>query len=368
MEVISLTSNLAIDIECTKAPRHFPWIEGASLTCVSVARDDGETKTWFFNHPDREKYHPDKTFRESLGEIQYEITNSSRLIAHNLKFDFHWLRAMGIDCSTNRLYCTMLGEYIINNQSKQQGISLAELSLKYGLPAKKDKVKIYWDAGAETDEIPSHILQTYCEQDTLNALAIYHAQVPRILGNNLHKLVSLEMETLRCLADMEYNGMAVDKDRLQMYNTKYGEELREIDAMLSEELQIENVNSGDQLSVALFGFGDREGLFDAKKFAIEPLKKDGYFSTALPELLKLKARNQQQRKILDMLRQRSRLSQLKSTYFTGLQTHVRDGIIHQSLNQCLTVTGRTSCSKPNAQNIPRGNTGPVKECFVTRWR
>jgi len=361
-------SNLAIDVETTKAPNHYPWIEGSALVCLSTAKESGETRTWFFNHPVRDKLHPNQTFRESVDEIQAEIAAHKRIIAHNLKFDLHWLRYLGLDLSRSKLYCTMLGEYLVNAQYKQDGIKLAELSEVYGLPMKKDKVKIYWDAGVDTPDIPHHILQPYCEQDTINALAIYQRQVPRILGNNLETIVAMEMEVLRCANEMEWNGMALDTEKLERYNRVYGEELVELDKTLAQELQIDNPNSGDQLSIALFGFKEREGLFDAKRFNIEALKKEGYYSTAVPELLKLKGRTPRQKKILDMLKHRSRLEQMRATYFNGLQKHLIGNMIHHTINQCVTITGRTSCSKPNLQNQPRGNTGPVKECFITQWR
>jgi len=37
------------------------------------------------------------------------------------------------------------------------------------------------------------------------------------------------------------------------------------------------------------------------------------------------------------------------------------------LNQHITATGRFSGSNPNMQNMPRGNTFPVKRVFVSRW-
>jgi DNA polymerase-1 len=361
--------NIAIDVETTKAPNHFPWSKDSALVCLSMAKDDGTLRTWFFNHPCRNKYHPDQTYAESLEEIQNEINASDRIIAHNLKFDYHWMRHMGLDLSSVPLYCTMVVEYNINAHYKQEGISLRELCKKYGIPEKKDKVKIYWDAGADTWEVPAEILRVYCEQDTINALALFSKQVPRILGSNLSKIISLEMETLRCIADMERNGMTVDSEQLSMYNELYTKDLEVIDERLRTCLSIENPDSPDQLSKGLFGYKDtHQPLFDAKKFGVTAASKEGLFSVAVPEILKLKAKTPEQRRILDDLRDRSRLSQLQSTYFRGLQKFVDGGVIHHTINQCITVTGRTSCSRPNLQNQPRGNTGPVKKCFTTRWR
>lgn len=43
------------------------------------------------------------------------------------------------------------------------------------------------------------------------------------------------------------------------------------------------------------------------------------------------------------------------------------GIIHHSINQCATVTGRFSSSNPNLQNIPKGNKSDVKTVFTSRF-
>jgi DNA polymerase I-like protein with 3'-5' exonuclease and polymerase domains len=52
----------------------------------------------------------------------------------------------------------------------------------------------------------------------------------------------------------------------------------------------------------------------------------------------------------------------------GMLTLVQDGdIIHHSLNNVQTETGRLSSSKPNMQNLPRGNTSDVREMFISRF-
>jgi DNA polymerase I-like protein with 3'-5' exonuclease and polymerase domains len=43
------------------------------------------------------------------------------------------------------------------------------------------------------------------------------------------------------------------------------------------------------------------------------------------------------------------------------------GLLHASFNQTATATGRLSSSAPNMQNMPRGNTFPVKRAFVSRF-
>lgn len=53
---------------------------------------------------------------------------------------------------------------------------------------------------------------------------------------------------------------------------------------------------------------------------------------------------------------------------SGMLQYVEpDSIIHHSLNNCSTVTGRLSGSNPNMQNIPRDGTSRVKEMFSSRF-
>lgn len=52
----------------------------------------------------------------------------------------------------------------------------------------------------------------------------------------------------------------------------------------------------------------------------------------------------------------------------GMLTLIQEGdIIHHQLNNVATETGRLSSSKPNMQNLPRGNTSDVREMFVSRF-
>lgn len=348
-------------------PRHFPWIPDSYMSCVSIAYSDGrKPRTWLFEHDDLPEDAP--THRECLDEIQMELDNAKRIVAHNLKFDLHWLSHYGIDYSKPKLYCTMLGEYLVRGQRKQEGIDLATLSKEYNIGNKLDKTKLYWDAGYDTCEIPLHILIPYCERDAINALLIFTKQVQKIKELRLERLVALEMEALSAIQWMEETGMNVDSALLERYNREYLERLDELSIELAQTLGIENPRSGDQLSKGLFGFDGEDGLFDPKKYKIDPLKKAGFYSTDVANLSKLKGSSQLQKRVLHLLKEQSRVSQLQSTYFKSLQKHAgEDGIVHQNINQAITRTGRTSCSRPNLQNVPRGNTGPVKQCFTTRF-
>ncbi len=383
---------ISFDVETTYHSGNLPWQLEARIICLSAARSDGVVKSWVLDHPESTQ-----TPRECIDEIKEFFSTARTLIAHNLKFDLHWLRHIGIAPDGHRLYCTMVAEYTISGQQTKKELALAPLSKAYGIADKIDKVKLYWESGYETDEIPVRILVPYCEQDAINALAIYLQQVPQIKELGMETLVSLEMEALRIFNDMEWNGMLLDGEKLSTYSKEYGERLQEMDEELASLLDVDNPGSSTQLSPALFGGtytidsteeverilkGGRVKRYTRKCKAdrtleglgFKPrddwkLKKEGLYQTTIDVLKSLTCRNKKQRRVKELLLERSRIAQLKGTYFDGLKDHIQeDGRVHPSINQALTATGRGSCSKPNLQNQPRGNTGPVKECFITRFR
>jgi DNA polymerase-1 len=68
------------------------------------------------------------------------------------------------------------------------------------------------------------------------------------------------------------------------------------------------------------------------------------------------------------LKRLSAVSSYLSSFVDGIHTYTKpDGYLHVGLTQHITATGRFSGRNPNMQNMPRGNTFPVKKVFVSRW-
>ena len=73
-------------------------------------------------------------------------------------------------------------------------------------------------------------------------------------------------------------------------------------------------------------------------------------------------------KFLKRVRRLSAVDTYLSSFIEGINTHLKpDGLLHVRLLQHRTGTGRLSGADPNMQNMPRGNTFPVKKVFVSRW-
>lgn len=173
---------------------------------------------------------------------------------------------------------------------------------------------------------------------------------------------NIEMPLITVLADMECNGVVVDRTILEDMEMEIGSRISELEQNIYKEANQEfNISSPKQLGVVLF---EDLGLPYAKK------TKTGY-KTDVNILNKLKDVHP----IINLILEYRRLTKIKSTYLEGLANYIReDGKIHTIYKQNLTRTGRLSSVEPNLQNIPaRDEEGrmirkaflPSNDCFLS---
>lgn len=159
--------------------------------------------------------------------------------------------------------------------------------------------------------------------------------------NSLDLFNNIEMPLVEVLAQMQCNGMYVDKNELIEMGDKLKASLevltKEIHELAGEEF---NINSTQQLGKI---------LFEKLELPIKKKTKTGY-STDVDILEKLKSYHPIINKILEY---RS-LMKLNSTYVEGLLPFINQNSnrIHSFFHQTITATGRISSTEPNLQNIP----------------
>ena len=150
----------------------------------------------------------------------------------------------------------------------------------------------------------------------------------------------IEMPLTEVLANMQYEGIYIDKQEL----LDFGKELQEkIDILTQEIYELTgeefNINSTKQLG---------EILFEKLKLTAKKKTKTGY-STDVDVLEKIKYEHPVIEKILEY----RQLQKLNSTYVEGLIPYIDEtGRIHSKFHQTVTTTGRISSTDPNLQNIP----------------
>lgn len=337
-------------------------------------------------------------FKSNLKEY---VSICTLFVGLNCKFDLHWLRNLGIQLPNRcRVWDCQLCEFVLSGQTNSFA-SLNSLAELYGLPTKLDEVSSFWEKGISTEDIPADVVEEYNNYDVELTYQVYLKQLndPRMTPA-LKKLILLQGADLLVLQEMEYNGIKFDKEKsLQEANT-LKEELNGLKTELTKLLGNINFNSGDQLSVALFGgayevehrhdeervykSGARKGetyvrsVLDSLEVVtclgyFRPNPKDElaktkgkpehelvhntrYYSTASDVLGQLPARTNVQRNVLEKLSRIAYIEKLVGTYleaFPNLLEEMYWGeLLHGQYNQCIARTGRLSSSKPNMQNAP----------------
>ena len=234
-------------------------------------------------------------------------------------------------------------------------------------------------------------------------MEILKKQLPKIQELGLTRLNHLHQAFVTCLHEIEWNGFTVDQKFLAEQTVVYKEKLDAIEKNMRECVYSYfpelvpcefNPNSGEHLSAVLYGgkikYVGKEWVekerkdgtvrryerncdawIETKGFGIKPLKgiaaaKEGFYKTNKETLKQLRPRTKDAKAFLELISEQAQVSKIYTTYLVGMAEHLQsDGKIHAGFNQCFTVTGRLSSSKPNLQNLPRGGTDTVaKRLFI----
>lgn len=379
---------LTFDVETTTSNKGNPFDETNKLVCVGLKRSDRIKNDILYS----DTY----AWREHL---QREINQADLIVGFNIKFDLHWLRKIGIDFSGKKIWDCQLGEFILENQ-KNPYPSLDQAAEKYGLPKKLDVVKTeYWDKGIDTDNIPRNILSEYLNQDLLLTEQVFLKQRELFQTSNKDqfKLFRLHCMDLLILEEMEWNGIVFNTEKAQQKVYEIKDELetiyKEFNGLLGGVPV--NLSSNDHVSCILYGgiiseeirvpigvyktgakIGQTRYKVIIKEYAlprlVDPLEgtevkkpegKGQYWKVNDTVLRSLKL-NKEAKKIVGLLKRQSELDKLCNTYLIGYPSLITKmnwphNMIHGTLNQCVTVTGRLSSSKPNLQNVD-----PITKLFM----
>lgn len=263
-------------------------------------------------------------------------------VGHNLKASLLALMVNG-SAVAGKMFDSMLAHYLIEPEAAHDLGILCTQYLGYTLLPEEGR----------------SVADRACER-TDQALLLMGKLETELESRGHTKLMNeVEMLLTRVLASMEYEGVTVDVQALQVMS----DDLRvqsevvqsEIFALAGEQF---NIGSPKQLG---------EILFEKMRLLEKPKKtKTGQYATGEDVLLGLAAQHEIAKKILDY----REYEKLRSTYVDALPRMIsaRDGRIHTDYRQAWAVTGRLSSNNPNLQNIPiRTEKGrAIRKAFVAR--
>ena len=267
---------------------------------------------------------------------------SIKKIGHNIKYDLLVMRRAGITLRGVETD-TMVAAFLLDASRMQYGIdALARDLLNF---RKIATVELIGKGKHQVamDRLPLEQVARYAAED-----ADITWRLAELLREKLKEIPTIEklndtLETplIDVLAEMEFNGVAIDPRMLKEQSRVLAERIAELKKQIMDEAGCDfNPDSPKQLAEVLF---NRLGLKVVKRTKTGP-------STDVQVLEKLSTEHKCPRLILEY---RS-LVKLKNTYLDNLTDFVNDDTkrIHASFNQTGASTGRLSCSDPNLQNIP----------------
>lgn len=329
------------------------------------------------------------------------------IVGQNLKFDLHYLRRdlprFKGWLRTGHVWDIQLAEYLLTGQEKKMA-SLDSMAQRYGLPLKDDRIKEYWEANIDTEDIPEDEILPYLRNDVEVTHQIFLSQLQTAKELNMLPLIHTQMEALLATLEMEANGMAFHTAGARSMVVELTNNLRiaEEDILLCatalcpksyiENNSLLNLSSPQQLSAILFGgkvktkrrvpMLDSSGkpiLFKSgakagqtrEKFEIhdielaqqvppmrftEPTKKEGVYKTDDGVLKEIAEHYTAPISVIAelceaVLKSRALTKDLTTYYQPYINLTWPDGLIHPQYNHTVTATGRLSSSNPNLQNV-----------------
>ena len=276
-------------------------------------------------------------------------------IGQNIKYDAKVLSRYGVMVTV--FDDTMLLSYALHGGLHNHGMDA--LSQRY-LDHSPISIKTLIGSGKSAitfDKVKIEDAVVYAAEDADITLRLWKIFKQKLHLSKVTKVYeTLERPLVSVLAQVEQNGIKVDRETLSRMSNAFAQKMAGLEAEIYELAgETFNVGSPKQLGEIMF---DKLGYQGGKK------GKNGAYATGADILEDLATSYDFPKRVLDW----RQLSKLKSTYTDALQDHINPntGRVHTSYSIAGAVTGRLSSTEPNLQNIPiRTEDGRrIREAFV----
>lgn len=294
------------------------------------------------------------------------LSNNVTKIFHNVKFDYKFLRANGI--ITEKVYDTMLAEQVIHCGKK---------SIKYSLDALLDRYfEIFMDKSTRSSFVShkpgapySKSQLRYAFTDTEFLIKIVEKQQELISEHDLEEVVKLENEAALAFADIEYNGIYLNKTKWEENYNKIKIELEESVEELDNFIEYDPMFSDFKLKqIQTDMFLPVEELRKTDMLWSSPSQVLKLMQCVNPELESVNGKvllmHKGMHPIVSKYIKYKEQAKLCNAYGLDFYKYLhKDDKIHTSFQQILN-TGRVSSRNPNMQQIPSDNS--YRNAFVPK--
>ena len=312
----------------------------------------------------------DKTYvYEHSGDLKDHVEglvlSNYLLVAQNAKFELQWMKRLGIPLEKFLVYDTLLAEYVLTG-NKRVALDLGSIAKRRGFGTKDPFIDICMKGGVCPSQMPISLLRKRCVKDVQQTEQIFLQQRQELKKTDKLKTLYTRCILTPVLADIEFNGLYLDGERVEETFREYTTRFQELAETLSAYTGGINLGSTKQLSEFLYGTLGFSELTDGRNNPIRT--PGGSRKTDTATITRLKARNRRQREFTGLYSEYNKLSAAISKnldFFHGAVIE-KGALFYGQFNQAVTQTHRLSSSgrpilytlypKPKSvqfQNLPR---------------
>jgi DNA polymerase-1 len=267
---------------------------------------------------------------------------SVKKIAQNAKYDVLVLRASGVRVAGLE-FDTMLASYVLDPGRRSHGLDLLALEFLGHTMTAYEQVCGKGKSQLPFDLVPVDTARDYSCEDVDVTVRLREIFEPALVKHGMLELLTdMEVPLVEVLAEMEWEGIAINLEWFGSLKTRFQAEREKVEKAIHAEAGEEfNINSNPKLRQILF---EKLGLPVKKRTATGPSTD----ASVLQELA------EEGHTLPTLLMEYRELFKLEGTYIDALPklVHPKDGRLHTSFNQTVAATGRLSSTDPNLQNIP----------------
>lgn len=339
--------------------------------CVGISISWGFANNYYIplghrRYEDRHRNLSVDLVRENLGAIFGR--KDVRVIGHNLKFDMHVMKRLGIDIATDDLVDTMILEWLCDENtpnglkettSRRLGIPQThfadvvkavpkEVKKEFGLRASN---KATMDLTLIDDSAP------YALDDAFYTWCNYVGLIDLVRTEKMNKIYDkVYRPFLRVLFDMEERGACVDTDKLERMKDEVIIDLARLLTKIYGLAGVEiNPKSNQQLQELLFGYvpeGKQPTALSSVSFKFRVLSRTNSGAPQcnadtlwnLSQMEFKTKRKQEGVEFCKALLEYKKLAKLSDAFITGLSKQLYpDGKAHPTFNIIGASSGRLSC-------------------------
>lgn len=286
-------------------------------------------------------------FDQSL--LHDHIESCDLVVAQNFKFEAHWLYRMGIPYGHRLSYDTMLGDYVIAG-NRQMRFDLDSIAARWKVKGKESVVSKLMKSGVPVEDLPSKWVAEYCLQDVKTTHEIFIKQRETLKRCGLLPVMFTRNILTPVLASIEEKGMYLDCEAVLAEYETQERRLSEIESDLWAMVERDvNWNSNQQVAEVLyeeFNFKELRKYGKPDRNKASKAFPQGAPKADLNTIKELKATNKRQRKLQDLLVEKSKVSAAlsKALLLFKALCEQKGGLFYGEFNQARTATHRLSAS------------------------